>query len=50
MVEGVNSPKGEFLSAVTCFKPGLMEFTHLLDQSGVTGWAVPLTDVPAPAT
>jgi hypothetical protein len=34
MAEGVNLPKGEFLDAVVGFKPGVMEFSHPLDQSG----------------
>jgi hypothetical protein len=30
----VNSPKDEFFDAVASLKPGLTEFSHLLDQSG----------------
>jgi hypothetical protein len=34
MVEGVNSPKGQYLGAVIGLKPGLTEFSHPLDRSG----------------
>jgi hypothetical protein len=33
MAEEANSPKGEFIGAVTGLKPGPTEFGHPLDQS-----------------
>jgi hypothetical protein len=34
MAKGVNSPKMELFDVVACLEPGLMEFGHMLDQSG----------------
>jgi hypothetical protein len=43
--KGVNSPKMELFDAVARLEPGLVEFSHALDQSGqavIHRWLVPL--------
>jgi hypothetical protein len=45
MAKGANSPKMKLFDAVACLEPGLMKFSHSLDQSrqaAIHWWFIPL--------